>query len=145
MTHLRNLFDDLVRVKALLWSAIDRGLLDAGMLGLAPLSMLSTIDSMGRCRVQDLAIDAVITAGGASQAVDRLEKLGLCRRMTNPEDRRSSLVELTSAGRAAVAEANEVFDDLLESQLASVGAAERESLAHTLRSLRAASDREAGR
>jgi DNA-binding MarR family transcriptional regulator len=43
--------------------------------------------------------------------VDDLEQRGLVRRMPHPDDRRSKLVQLTAAGRAAAARADEILDE----------------------------------
>jgi DNA-binding MarR family transcriptional regulator len=43
--------------------------------------------------------------------VDDLEQRGLVRRMPNPDDRRSKLVELTAAGRKAAARAEAILDE----------------------------------
>jgi DNA-binding MarR family transcriptional regulator len=43
--------------------------------------------------------------------VDDLEERGLVQRMPHPEDRRAKLVELTAAGRAAVARAEAILDE----------------------------------
>jgi DNA-binding MarR family transcriptional regulator len=43
--------------------------------------------------------------------VDDLEQRGLVRRKPHPEDRRSKLVQLTAAGRAAAARAEEILDE----------------------------------
>jgi DNA-binding MarR family transcriptional regulator len=43
--------------------------------------------------------------------VDDLEKRGLVRRKPHPEDRRSKLVHLTAAGRAAAARAEAILDE----------------------------------
>jgi DNA-binding MarR family transcriptional regulator len=43
--------------------------------------------------------------------VDDLEDRGLVRRMPHPQDRRAKLVELTPAGRAAVARADAIMDE----------------------------------
>ncbi len=42
--------------------------------------------------------------------VDDLEKRGLVQRTPHPEDRRSKLVQLTEAGRATAARADEILD-----------------------------------
>ena len=65
----------------------------------------------------DIARALEITVGGTSQAVDRLEAVGYCVRRPNPADRRSSIVELTPAGRDTLTTAGPVFDDELESFL----------------------------
>jgi DNA-binding MarR family transcriptional regulator len=49
--------------------------------------------------VYDIAHELAITTGGTSKLVDRIEASGYCRRLPNPADRRSSLLELTPAGQ----------------------------------------------
>ncbi|MFE2212568.1 MarR family winged helix-turn-helix transcriptional regulator [Streptomyces canus] len=58
--------------------------------------------------------------GGTSKVVDRLESAGLCARRANPNDRRSSIVELTSEGRKLVHGALKVFEEELELRIGSV-------------------------
>ena len=43
--------------------------------------------------------------------VDDLEERGLVERQPHPDDRRAKLVSLTAAGRAAVAEAEQILDE----------------------------------
>ncbi len=47
----------------------------------------------------------------ATLIVDDLEKRGLVQRTPHPDDRRAKLVQLTEAGRAAAARADEILDD----------------------------------
>ncbi|MEY2515059.1 MAG: hypothetical protein QOJ89_2417 [bacterium] len=47
----------------------------------------------------------------ATLIVDDLEKLGLVRRTPHPDDRRSKLVQLTTAGRAAARRAAAILDE----------------------------------
>ena len=49
----------------------------------------------------DLAKRSGITSGAMTNRLDRLEALGLVRRVADPNDRRTVLVELTDAGHAA--------------------------------------------
>jgi DNA-binding MarR family transcriptional regulator len=72
------------------------------------------------CRVQDLASEFSITVGGASKVVDRVEAAGYCRRRANPDDRRSSIIELTPAGRRVLARATPIFEDELQIRIGSV-------------------------
>ena len=51
-----------------------------------------------RARVQDLAAASVLTRSGTSRALERLDRLGLIRRETAPEDRRGSYAILQPAG-----------------------------------------------
>lgn len=113
MTDLRKVFDDLVRYETMLWTAIDERLQTACGLTLSNLNVMLIIDETPECRVLDIAESLAITVGGTSQAVDRLERSGLCRRRSHPTDRRSSIIELTLAGQEALRKAQPAFDDEL--------------------------------
>ncbi|MFJ5307120.1 MarR family winged helix-turn-helix transcriptional regulator [Streptomyces sp. NPDC088350] len=115
---LRQLFDDLVRFETDLWNGIDARLRRDCDVTLGGLNVMLVVERAGSCRVNDIAAALSITVGGASQAVDRLEKLGLCVRRPHRTDRRSSIVELTAAGRDLVNEAGPVFDSELATRLA---------------------------
>ncbi len=114
---LRQIFDDLVRFETDLWNGIDARLRQECEVTLGGLNVLLVVEREGSCRVNDIAAALSITVGGASQAVDRLEKLGHCIRRPHPADRRSSIVELTAAGRELVARAGPVFDRELATRL----------------------------
>jgi MarR family transcriptional regulator, organic hydroperoxide resistance regulator len=114
VTDLRQVFDDLVRFETILWGAIDARLQEECGVGLASLNAMLVIDASPLCRVHDIARAVAITVGGASQAVDRLESAGLCARRANPSDRRSSIVELTPAGKELLRIAAPVFDRELD-------------------------------
>jgi DNA-binding MarR family transcriptional regulator len=53
----------------------------------------------------ELAKHRMMTSGGMTAALDRLERKGLVARVPNPADRRGSLVRLTETGRALIDEA----------------------------------------
>jgi DNA-binding MarR family transcriptional regulator len=53
----------------------------------------------------ELAGHRMMTTGGMTKALDRLESKVLVERLPNPADRRGSLVRLTEAGRTVVDEA----------------------------------------
>ena len=63
--------------------------------------------------------------------VDDLEKRGLVQRTPHPQDRRAKLVQLTAAGRAAAARADEILDE----PPAALAAAPAEDLAALMRVL----------
>jgi DNA-binding MarR family transcriptional regulator len=114
---LRAVFDDLVRFETVLWAAIDSRLRRDCDVPLGSINVMMVIDSTPQCRVFDIATALVITVGGASQAVDRIEAIGWCRRRPNPNDRRSSILELSAAGEQTLARAMLVFDEELERYL----------------------------
>jgi DNA-binding MarR family transcriptional regulator len=59
------------------------------------LHCLDLLASRGPLTPSDLAQAMSLTSGGMSIALDRLERAGLARRLRNPDDRRSVLVEAT--------------------------------------------------
>jgi MarR family transcriptional regulator, organic hydroperoxide resistance regulator len=110
---LRRLFDDLIRFEIQLWNAVDARLRSEFGLPLSHFEPMSVMDRLPGCRVYDIATELGITTGGTSKLVDRIEASGYCRRLPNPADRRSSLLELTPEGRRVLAEAGVAFDEEL--------------------------------
>jgi DNA-binding MarR family transcriptional regulator len=139
MSDLRQVFNDLIRFEIELWNAVDARLKRESGLPLTHFEPMSVMDQMPTCRVYDIASELGITTGGTSKLVDRIEAAGLCRRLPNPEDRRSSLLELTSDGRRLLAAAGEAFDDELQRRLgAAVPERTLRQFAATLARIRAA-------
>ena len=64
--------------------------------------VLAIIGLHGACNVKQIAQILQITSGAAAQHITSLEADGLCRRRTNPEDHRETLVELTEPGQIVV-------------------------------------------
>jgi MarR family transcriptional regulator, organic hydroperoxide resistance regulator len=114
VSDLRQLFSDLIRFEIELWNAVDARLKGEFELPLTHFEPMSVIDRLPGCRVYDIASELSITTGGASKLVDRIEAGGYCRRLPNPADRRSSLLELTPEGRRLLAEAGAAFDEELQ-------------------------------
>ncbi|YCH07724.1 MarR family transcriptional regulator [Arthrobacter sp. alpha11c] len=71
---------------------------------------MAVVDRLGACRVFDVASALAITVGGTSKLIDRIEKSGYCRRRNNPDDRRSSLIELTADGRMLLERARKTVE-----------------------------------
>ena len=94
---LRQVFDDLVRFETELWNAVDARLRSETGVPLGTFNLLLVVESTGACRVNDIAEKLAITVGGASQAVDRIEQKGLCKRQQDSADGRSSIARLRAA------------------------------------------------
>jgi DNA-binding MarR family transcriptional regulator len=114
VSDLRQLFNDLIRFEIELWNAVDARLKSEFELPLTHFEPMSVIDRLPGCRVYDIAGELGITTGGASKLVDRIEASGYCRRLPNPADRRSSLLELTPEGQRLLAEAEAAFGEELQ-------------------------------
>ena len=142
MSDLRRVFNDIIRFEIQLWNAVDARLKSEFGLPLTHFEPMSVMDRLPRCRVYDIATELGITTGGTSKLVDRIEASGYCRRLPNPDDRRSSLLELTPAGQRLFAEAGEAFDDELQRRLGTaVPERTLRQFAATLGRLRAAAGR----
>lgn len=120
MPNLLGLFSDLVRYETELWNVIDARLRADFDLPLSRLEPMQVIDRVPSCRVYDIATELSITVGGTSKLVDRIEASGHCVRRANPGDRRSSIIELTPAGRRVMAKAVKAMNEELNSRIGSV-------------------------
>jgi DNA-binding MarR family transcriptional regulator len=111
-------FDSLIRYETDLWNHLDRALLAGGAVTLATLEALRVVERHeGQARVHELQEDLRVTVGAASKLADRLERAGLAVRSPNPEDRRSSILSLTDAGRVEHARGVSVLEAALELHL----------------------------
>jgi MarR family transcriptional regulator, organic hydroperoxide resistance regulator len=136
---LKRLFSELVRLETELWGAVERRLRADHGLPLPNFEFMQVIARTPDCRVQDIATELSITVGGTSKIVDRIEAAGQCARRANPDDRRSSIVELTPAGKRMLAKASASVEDELRRRLGPA-LSDRSSaqLTRTLTRLRAA-------
>jgi DNA-binding MarR family transcriptional regulator len=140
MTDLLDLFHQLVRFETELWNAVDARMRDDLDLPLSRLEPMQVIARHPSCRVNDIAEELSITIGGTSKLVDRIEAAGYCIRRANPDDGRSSVIELTAAGRRVLANAAKAFEDELETRIGSaISARSLQQLYSSLIKLRAAS------
>jgi MarR family transcriptional regulator, organic hydroperoxide resistance regulator len=116
---LKVMFSELVRLETELWDAVEERLRKDHGVNLPTFEFIQVISRVPRCRVQDIAASLSITVGGTSKVVDRVEAAGLCSRRANPGDRRSSIIELTPAGRRLLARATVTVEDELRHVLGS--------------------------
>jgi len=139
MAELRRVFSDAGRVQARLETAVNLRLRSELGLPLVLFELMTAIADADYCRIQDVAAGLGVSAGSASKLADRLCALGYCRRLPNPEDRRSAILQLTPAGQRKLAAATRCVDQELEQLLSPVlSAAQITELAATLRELRSA-------
>ena len=139
MPDMQVLFHELVRFQIELWNAVDVRLRAIHELPLGWYESMRAISAHPSCRVNDIADELVVTVGGISKLVDRLEAAGLCKRRANPDDRRSSIIELTGSGKRLLARAAHTGDDELQARLvAPLSARSLEQFGSSLGKLRAA-------
>ncbi len=127
---LSTFFEDLVRCETRLYNAVGERLRAEHGLVASQFEFLRYFRNHPGSRVADTATNFAAGIGAISKGVDRLEARGWVLREPNPSDGRSSLVSLTSAGEALVAQAEATFADCLielvtpaleREQIASVG------------------------
>jgi len=73
-------------------------------IGLASLRALQSLDRLGPSMVTELGHDLDLLSSTASRLSDRLAEAGYITRRVAPTNRRATLLELTDAGRAVLAE-----------------------------------------
>jgi DNA-binding MarR family transcriptional regulator len=88
----------------------------------------------------ELAKHRMITSGGMTAALDRLERKGLVVRSPNPADRRGSLIRLTSTGREIIDTAMTSHTEIEHHLVSPLDQAEQVQLQALLRKLLQASE-----
>ena len=104
----------------------------------ADFDVLATLRRAGepfRLNPTALSASSMVSSGGMTKRLDRLERAALVRRMADPADRRGVIVELTPAGRQLVDQAVEAHIANEERLLAALPAAQRATLVDILRVL----------
>jgi DNA-binding MarR family transcriptional regulator len=136
VTDPTDFFTALVWVETRLWNVVDARVRAKHEISVGVLQFLRLMDSRAACRVQDIAREVDVTIGATSKAVDRIEARGWCERHANPDDRRSSLLVLTPAGREKLAAATPTFEKAVADLLADLPPEAVTGLEHGLELLR---------
>ena len=102
--------------------------------GLTPsrMSALSTIERHGPLRLGELGTRERIGKSSVTRLTAKLEAAGHIRRVSDPEDGRSSLVGLTEAGRELLDASSQRADAYLARQVAALSDEERALLTASL-------------
>jgi DNA-binding MarR family transcriptional regulator len=137
VSRVTPIFSDLVRVETRLYNGVSARLREEAGVSLGQFEFLEIIDRIPGCRVLDLVNEVAITVGAVSKAVDRLVAAGFCMRTPHPQDRRSSVLQLTRQGAQVLAAARPVVEDELAERMAGISSADLSRIATTLATLRA--------
>jgi len=89
---------------------------------------LATIERHGPLTPSELAARERVQRPTITRIAARLEELGLVARAADPGDRRSALIDVTTAGRELLASARTRKDAFLSERLEALGAADRATL-----------------
>lgn len=98
------------------------------------LETLTELDLVGPLTPSQLAEDLLLTTGGMTVRLNRLQAAGLIERQPNPQDGRGVLVNLTTAGKDV---AEDALATLLQAQSDIVGKLEKPEQGHLAGLLRA--------
>ena len=134
----------ITRVSALIQRELERVFAQHGLAG-GDFDVLATLRRSGApLKPGELSRSTMVTTGGMTKRLDRLEALRLIRREPDPRDRRGRLIALTDDGRTAIDRAVEAHLQNEERLLANLPAPKREHLAALLRELLTALDTRPG-
>ena len=86
-------------------------------------------------RPSEFAGTLMLTSSGTTKRLDRLEQAGLIERTPDPDDRRGTLISLTTAGRELIDSVTAAHFANEARLLAALSPSEQEQLAGLLRSL----------
>ncbi|MBI5161805.1 MAG: MarR family transcriptional regulator [Micrococcales bacterium] len=128
---------DLSHHLAVAIGRVNRRMRGAGAqaLGHGHLSVLGTLATSAPLRLGDLAQREVVSAPSMTRTVTDLEKRGLVRRLSDPEDGRSVLVELTEKGEETVFGARSERAELLAAMIRQLAETEIATLTAALPAL----------
>lgn len=125
----------VLRAAQLIQTKLDSIAAAYGLSHRGDLETLTELELVGPLSPSELAEDLLLTSGGMTVRLNRLQTAGLIERHPNPRDGRGVLVHLTTAGSDLV---NDAFTNILDAQSSIVGtlkSPERERLAGLLRTL----------
>jgi DNA-binding MarR family transcriptional regulator len=132
----------LLRASRHLERGIERQLATFG-LNITEFNILAALRRAGaphRLAPVDLSRSLLLTSGGLTKRIDRLELEGLIERTPDPEDRRSVLVGLTPTGLEMIDEAVTVHFQNEARLIQPLSSEQRDSLSNALRTLLASFD-----
>jgi DNA-binding MarR family transcriptional regulator len=99
----------------LLKASLEERLQDETGLLLADNEALLNLSAEGSLlRMSEIAHRLILSRGGTTKVIDRLEEMGLVERSPDLGDRRATVVSITSEGREAIVAARKVIDATLE-------------------------------
>jgi DNA-binding MarR family transcriptional regulator len=115
----REAWHRLLQVSSRVLRELDRSLDREQRMMVSEFDVLITLDNApgGRLRMTDLAEATMLSSGGMTRLVGRLEQRGLVRRAPDLDDARAFHASLTDAGRSSLAQARITHDEVIANLL----------------------------
>ncbi len=115
----REAWHRLLHVSSRVLRELDRSLDSEQRMTVSEFDVLITLDNAPdrRLRMTDLAQATMLSSGGMTRLVGRLEQRGLVRRDPDPNDARAFQASLTQAGRTSLAKARITHDKVIANLL----------------------------
>lgn len=115
----REAWHRLLEISSRVLRELDRSLDRDQRMMVSEFDVLITLDNApgGRLRMTDLAEATMLSSGGMTRLVGRLEQRSLVRRDPDPDDARAYHASLTDAGRTSLAQARITHDDVIANLL----------------------------
>jgi DNA-binding MarR family transcriptional regulator len=115
----REAWHHLLQVSSRVLRELDRSLDREQRMMLSEFDVLITLDNApgGHLRMTELAEATLLSSGGMTRLVGRLEHRGLVRRDPDPDDARAFHASLTDAGRSSLAHARITHDNVIANLL----------------------------
>ena len=119
-SHVLTAWHTLLQVSSRVVAELDRRLDLEHRMSIREFDVLINLDNAAGgagLRMTDLADAVMLSSGGLTRLVGRLEERGLLRREPDPSDGRGYLASLTGPGRARLAEARTTHDAVIRELL----------------------------
>jgi DNA-binding MarR family transcriptional regulator len=115
----REAWHRLLQISSRVLRELDMSLDSEQRMTVSEFDVLITLDNAPdrRLRMTDLAQATMLSSGGMTRLVGRLEQRGLVRRDPDPDDARAFQASLTQAGRTSLAQARITHDEVIASLL----------------------------
>lgn len=130
-----SIMEDLIGASHMALLRLDDALDTAGLSAAKMWALKQLIEANDLMGVTQLADCMGSNKSNATQMIDRLEADGLVRRVHNPEDRRSILIEVTEEGHARYHAGDPVRERIADQLLCALSAEELECFAQSIRKI----------
>lgn len=135
------LFRALIDTEVRAWNSVERVLCEASIpLSLGRFLVLRTVRDTPSCRIQEVASSQGITLGAASRLVDRLHRDGLLERTPCAQDRRATILTVSTVGLEHLKRAAQLVEAEQERLFSTLSTSQRERLALSLELIARAGD-----